>query len=271
MIKSLSLIFLLLIGPAAARADVTVINQSPRTSVMAGLALRAQAELGKAAEFYQSRDCQDAAKKFQGSPGSLIVYATDNVAAAAVKDLDCAVPLVAEQIVVAAWQSFSLCRSPDWSTPLHQSPTLGMSGMHPHRKWIAEFNQQNSAAMAARIFQGSSATLRALLAREISWGFIATATARPAEQAGTIVCDYTTDPRDPKFLNRHYRHGLGDLRLQVLLLYNGPDAKSVRSRLNNADFVRYLENSGYTDIVFDVNGARLRQLDRDYLNLRSFY
>lgn len=271
MIRSLILMILCVSMPALAMAKITVINQSPKTSVMAGLAFKTQSALEQTADFYQSRDCQDAANKFRSDTTSLLIYATDNVAAAAAKNLDCAIPLIAEQIVVSAWQSFSFCRLPDSGVALHQSSTLGMSGMHPYRKWIAEFNQRNNASISARVFQGSSATLKALLAREISWGFIATAVAKPAQTAGTIVCDYTTDHREPRFLANHYRHSLSDLRLQVLILYRGTDTQSVRDQLRRDDFVRYLETSGYTDILFTVDDIRRKQLDLDYQNLKSFY
>lgn len=247
----------------------TVINQSPRASVMTALAQRVQTDL--AGDFYQSRDCRDAAQKYQRTQDAVIVYETMNVAAAAAKKQDCAIAFPADQVIAQAWQSFSICRRSDWRQALHASQTFGMSGMHPYQQWIEEFNQRNQARLQVRVYQGSSATVQALLAREIDWGFIATAATAAAQSQGAIICDFSTDPRSPDFFGSYYQHSLADLRIQFVILHNGSAADAARLRLRERGFSDYLTNLGYGWSSTHMTADGFDRWQKDYLRLKSAY
>jgi hypothetical protein len=247
----------------------TVINQSPKASVMTGLAQRVQADLG--GDFYQSRDCRDARSQFQSVTPSVIVYETMNVAAAAAKKLDCGIRFSGDQVLAHAWQSFSVCRRSDSRQALHQSQTFGMSGMHPYAKWTQEFNARNKANLQVKVYQGSGATVQALLAREIDWGFIATAATAAAQSQGAIVCDFSTNPGSADFLGRYYQHSLADLRIQFVVLYNGANAAARRQRLHDQKFSDYLSKAGYVLASDAMTADQLQRFDQDFLKLQSAY
>ena len=63
--------------------NLTVINQSPKASVMTGLATTVQDTIGNNTSFYQSRDCKDAARAYTQKKNQVIIYETMNVASAA--------------------------------------------------------------------------------------------------------------------------------------------------------------------------------------------
>ena len=124
--------------------SLTVINQSPKASVMTGLATTVQDTIGNNTSFYQSRDCKDAARVYTQKKNQVIIYETMNVASAAAKNIDCKIDFEPAEVAVYSWQSFSICRLPETNTALDSSATLGMSGMHPYKKWISELTQRTT-------------------------------------------------------------------------------------------------------------------------------
>ncbi len=250
--------------------NLTVINQSPKASVMTGLATTVQDTIGNNTSFYQSRDCKDAARVYTQKKNQVIIYETMNVASAAAKNIDCKIDFEPVEVAVYSWQSFSICRLPETNTALDNSATLGMSGMHPYKKWISEFNAKNNGRLEVRLYSGSGATIKGLLSKEISWGFIATAVATKSQAQGLIKCDFNTDPTSDAFIGKTYKHALGDLRIKVVVLDNSGTSATVGA-LSKEEFVNYLTKSGYSYINHGMTAEQLEQFEKEYKTLQNFY
>jgi len=255
----------------SAYAESKIINQSPRASVMAGFTLAVQNYLGIDSRFYQSRDCQDAARAYLRNDDNIIVYATDVAAAANPKGLECEIEFITDEVVLYTWQSFEICHLPDNTTTLEDSETFGMSGMHPHESWIKEFNSKFDNTLRTRIFSGSGATAKGLIAKDIDWGFIASAVATPLVEKGTLVCPYTTDPNSTNYFGNYYPVSLADLRIKVLVLARGGDVNTIRQSLNSPEFISYLTNSGYSHIQFEMDESQIQKFMKDYELLQKSY
>lgn len=258
-----------LISSSVLANEKTVINQSPKTSVMTAMALHLQDSIGHA-EFYQSRDCRDAALTYQKNAESVIIYETMNVASAAAKKIDCEINFRPADVVLAAVQHFQFCRLPDRKLPIKSMRTLGMSGMHPYKKWINELNASNGMNVNVSVYQGSEATLRGIISREIDFGFVADATAVRAQQQGLIQCDYSTNPNDDNFIGRHLAHSIPDLAIRVFVL-SRRDQDALRTRLRTHDFHGYLEKSGYTSSDASFSQKQFETYRREFNLLKSFY
>lgn len=256
---------------ASAYAEPIIINQSPKTSVMMGFTLAVQKHLGVDSKFYQSRDCQDAARAYLKNSDSVIVYATDVAAAANPKGLECEINFTSDEVVLYTWQSFEICHLPENTTALQDSETFGMSGMHPHKSWISEFNDKFDNNLRTRIFSGSGATAKGLIAKDIDWGFIASAVATPLVEKGTLVCPFTTDPNSPNYFGNSYPVSLADLRIKVLVLARGSDVEAIREGLKSTDFATYLKSSGYSHIQHSMDDPQFEQFMKDYELLQKSY
>jgi hypothetical protein len=268
--KKITFVILMMLATSL-YAKPIIINQSPKTSVMMGFTLAVQRHLGVESKFYQSRDCQDAARAYSKNDDSIIVYATDIPAAANPKGLECEVEFTKNEVVLFTWQSFEICHLPENTTALHDSETFGMSGMHPHNAWISEFNDKFNNNLRTRIFSGSGATAKGLIAKDIDWGFIASAVASPLVEKGTLVCPYTTDPNSPNYFGNSYSISLADLRIKVLVLARGADVELIREGLKNTDFERYLHSSGYSHIQHEMNDSQFEEFMKDYELLQQSY
>lgn len=256
---------------ASAHAENIIVNQSPKASVMTGFTIATQKNAGVPLQFYQSRDCQDAALAYKNTADSVIVYETMNVAAASKKGLDCSIDFQPGNVVLYTWQSFEICHLQQHSVALENSKTFGMSGMHPHAAWIGEFNKKHQANLKARIYSGSGAAAKGLLAKETDWAFIASAVAAPLVDKGAIVCPFSTDPTSAKFFGKHYSHRLADLRIKVLVLAHGKDTDKIRTGLSNQEYTTYLINAGYSHISHNMTSDQLTEFIEAYKRLQKSY
>jgi hypothetical protein len=269
-------IVLLTIASAAWLSNIfggstTVINQSPAASFMTGLTQKVQNNLNDIeTDFYQSRDCADAARKYEKLSDVVMPYELMNVAASKNKNLNCTTKFMTNEVVFYAWGSFSFCHRPDYDVSLNNASTFGMSGMHPYDKWVTEFNNLNNANLKTRLYKGSKGTLQGLLAKDIDWGFIATPVAINSVQQGTIVCPYTTDPTSEKFLGKYFSHSYPAVRFEVLTLAKGNTDK-VREKLNNAEFRKYLSDFGYSFVDFDFTEMDRHNFELDFIKLQKSY
>lgn len=268
----LKFIITILFGMVASitNAQSTVINQSPKASVMTGFAVAVQDAIGNNTKFYQSRDCRDAAEVYRNNKESVIVYETMNVASANAKNINCEINFTAEEVVLAVEQHFQFCRLPTTNKPFINSNTLGMSGMHPYKKWIGELNTQNKSNVSVQVYQGSGATLRGIISGEIDYGFVADAVAEKGKSKNQIVCDYTTDPMSNNFIGKIIKHELATLNIKVVVLANKNQVE-IRKALNSENFRNYIRNSGYSEIKSQFINQEFVDFKNNYQLLKKFY
>lgn len=252
-------------------ADTTIVNQSPKASVMTGFTIVTQNSAKVPMTFYQSRDCQDAANVFKNNSNSAIVYETMNVAAAKAKNLNCKIDFTSENVALYTWQSFEFCRLAGNKTSMLTASTFGMSGMHPHQAFVSEFNKTQQAKLSAKIYSGSGATAKGLLANEVDWAFIASAVAKPLVSKGVIECPYTTDPTSASYFGKNFNHSLADLRIKVLVLSRGSDTTAIRQNLQSSEFQEYLMKSGYSNTTSKMTDEQIKRFEQEYTVLQRSY
>jgi hypothetical protein len=263
------IVFLSLVSFPIIANETTVINQSPKASVMTGFAVMLQTNVSPAG-FYQSRDCRDAAAAYKKNIDSVIVYETMNVAAAAAKNINCEIDFLPSDVVLATTQYFQFCQAIDRTLPIRRMRTLGMSGMHPYEKWVTELNKRNQMTVKVSVYQGSEATLRGIISKEIDFGFLADSTAEKAKNQGLVQCNYSTNPRAQDFVGQHLQHPINDLAIRVFVLARS-NQSVIQSRLQSNEFKEYLKKAGYQHVNYQFSIADLETYQTHFRLLKSFY
>jgi len=239
--------------PAVAWAapEITVINPQAATSPVAALATTVQKNLADS-RYYQGESCQDAVKKFETTPNSIIAYGTNLAITGLRKNQPCDITITKNNILFYGEQYYQICTKRG-SGKNFQSPgaTLGMASVQPVVAIVADINQQNSTTLKALPFSGSQAVLLQVLSGDLDLGLIGTSTADKQSRSGTIECIASTDPRDSKFWGNQLKMKQPDIRIQTLILHNINDEKTVdraRAAISSDTVKGLLEQGQYAEV-----------------------
>ena len=252
MIKK-SLIVMLFPVAAWATPEITVINPQAATSPVATLAVTVQKNL-EDSRYYQGESCQDAVKKFENTPNSLIAYGTNLAITGLRKKQPCDVSVTKDNILFHGEQYYQICTKKDSGKNFRtQGATLGVASVQPIDSIVEDINQQNSTTLKPMPFSGSQAVLLQLLSGDLDLGLIGTSTADKQSRSGAIDCIASTDPRDSKFWGNQLKMKQADIRIQTLILHNITDATALeraRAAIGSDAVKSLLEQGQYTEVYF---------------------
>lgn len=239
----------------------TVINQSSAASPAGTFAQSVRTALD--ANWYQSENCTDAAKKFRETRPAIMVWNSSVAFAALNKKLeDCQLPTLTK-FVMSADTYMDICHLPGKKKSLPRASiagpvTLGMASMYAVDKHELQWEGQVKLVP----YSGSKTVLQALRAGDIDWGWMGHGLAK--KQGDKIVCPLSTKTDSPESLSNFFPGlTIPDFTIKVVVYTNG-DERKVRDYLaKNMTFRHYLLSSGQVE-DFDFTSADMNKV-QDYV------
>jgi len=264
MIKKL-LITAMFPAVAWATPEITVINPQAATSPVATLAMTVQKSL-PASRYYQGESCQDAVRKFETTPNSIIAYGTNLAITGLRKNQPCDTAITKNNILFHGEQYYQICTK-QGSGKNFRSPgaTLGVASVQPIENIVRDINQQNGTTLKALPFSGSQAVLTQIFSGDLDLGLIGTSSADKLSRSGTIECMASTDPRDSRFWGNQLKMKQPDIRIQTLILHNITDEKTLdraRAAIGGDTVKTLLEQGQYTEVYFMGSDALVERARR---------
>jgi hypothetical protein len=264
MIKKL-LVTMMFPVAAWAAPEITVINPQAATSPVATLAMTVQKNLPDS-RYYQGESCQDAVKKFETTPNSIIAYGTNLAITGLRKNQPCDIAITKNNILFHGEQYYQICAKrgsgKNFQTP---GATLGVASVQPIENIVRDINQQNGTTLKALPFSGSQAVLLQILSGDLDLGLIGTSTADKQSRSGAIDCIASTDPRDNKFWGKQLKMKQPDIRIQTLILHNISDStalKRARAAIGSDAVKTLLEQGQYTEVQFQSSDSLVERARR---------
>ena len=246
------LISVALLGAVAAANANTIVNHSNKASPATVFAQSYQAAVAKQmpVDFFQAQNCEEAESKYVKTPGAIMAFNADVNIAAKSKGLKCDVnPSVKpENLVYVGSSYFKICKAKDQAIKLtDKRVTFGMASVVLSKGIINDYNS-NGLNLIGVPYGGSKGVLAAVINKDINYGFIGASIAQPAIDAGQIVCELSTDPRDANFVGKTLKLKITDFRLASMIYTSEKDPKKVeamrKAAATDKEFVEFLNKNG---------------------------
>lgn len=225
--------------------EYTVINQSSKASPAGVFAQSVRNTID--GQWYQSSNCTDATKKFNGTQDAIMIYNSSVGFAALNKKLDnCQLDEVSNsnaKVVLVSSSRMLICQLANADTNLlTDKVTLGMASMYAVTKHEAQWNA-NGADIKIVPYSGSKTVLQALIAGDINWGWMGESLA--LKQGDKLDCQYSTDPNSKNFLgNTAPNLVIPDFRINIVVYTNSNNVEDLKETLKNSKFFQnYIKSS----------------------------
>jgi hypothetical protein len=243
--------------------EYTVINHSNKASPATVFARAYTSSLDDAlsVSFYQAQNCEQAKKKYNSTENALMVYNADVGIAAMSKGLECGVDDIEPANLVFQGSSyFKICRNPESKKDIRDGRvTFGMASVVLSKGIIDDYNS-NGLNLVGVPYGGSKNVLAAVISGDLDYGFIGASIAQPAIDAGRVVCEYSTDPRDANYVANTLDLKIRDFKLWKSIYTNVTDevvVAKMRAAAESDDFTAFLEKHGQTSQTKDFTDANV--------------
>lgn len=267
--KKLVVVLAALSVAGAVLADV-VVNHSNKASPATVVAKNFEKAVGEdKINFYQASNCEEAEQTFQNSKNSVMIYNADVGIAALAKGLNCPLNAKENNVVFVGKSYLKLCTRPGKTVlPFKQARTLGAASVIMSKGLIEDYNA-NGLALKGVPYGGSKDVLAAVIAGDVDYGFIASSIADPAVVQGSVVCPWSTDPRDTNFVGRQYKLKVPELPIVKVFYANTTDAQfiaAMKSAVKTSGFQEYIKSAGYNNTKIDGITQKDIDLVKQHIN-----
>jgi len=262
----LSLLFLtFLISSVQSR---TIVNHSNKASPGTIVAKKFEETINdKSINFYQANHCEQADRKFNNTTDAVMVYNADVGIAALSKGLKCPLNAKAEKTIFIGKSYLKVCTNASNTNNIFKASTMGMASVILSKGVIADWNSEGIKVKGVP-YGGSKGVLKALVANDIDYGYVASGVAGPAEANGLIRCDYTTDFREANFIGNHFKKiRISNMPIVKVFYTNSNDPKFIaelRQAVVKDEFKEFLNTAAYSDVK--TNDISTQDID----NIKKF-